>query len=120
MIRQTLADRLRWWATLLEGRSIADRQHGWSGLWLSSEDAGVLLRLLREAAAQGSLSLEAGRAEAPPRGRAARSGRRDDSGDARDSDDDWPDTQPFGLDEPEAAARPRTASSSASKRLIWS
>ncbi|MCK6424442.1 MAG: hypothetical protein L6Q75_05055 [Burkholderiaceae bacterium] len=110
MIRQTLSDRLRWWATLLEGRSIADRQHGWSGLWLSSEDAGVLVRLLREAAAQGSLPLEIGRSEPAPHGRAGRPG----------DDDDWPDTQPFGLDDGEAPQRPRPAAPPASRRLSWS
>jgi hypothetical protein len=81
MIRQSVFDRLRWWATLLEGRSIADRQHGWSGLWLSSEDAAALVRLMRDAAAQGDVRLES----APP-------------GSGHGNDDDWPDTQPAGFD----------------------
>jgi hypothetical protein len=84
MIRQTHSDRLRWWATLLEGRTIADRQHGWSGLWLSSEDAAALVRTLREAAEQTEVRLASPRAD--------------------DRSDDWPDTQPGELIEDRPAA----------------
>ena len=87
MIRQSVFDRLRWWATLLEGRSIADRQHGWSGLWLSSEDATALVRLMRDAAAQGEVRLEG----AP-------------HGSGHDEDDDWPDTQPASFDAPDVSS----------------
>lgn len=93
MFRQTHSDRLRWWATLLEGRTIADRQHGWSGLWLSSDDAAALVHTLREAAAQAGIDLDA----APVGGRGGSSG-----------DDDWPETQPGGWidDEPPEAGAP--------------
>lgn len=93
MIRQTVFDRLRWWATLLEGRSIADRQHGWSGLWLSSEDAATVVRLMREAAAQGEVTLDRSATQAGSCGN-------------DHQDDEWPDTQPASFDAPTWPAVP--------------
>ena len=102
MIRQTCFDRLRRWATLLEGRSVADRQHGWNGLWLSREDVAELVRALREAADHGDLPPSppgggsrlmpgAGLRFAPVEG-----ARRAPLG----ADDEWADTQPANLDGP--------------------
>jgi hypothetical protein len=94
MIRQTCFDRLRRWATVLEGRSVADRQHGWNGLWLSREDVAELVRALREAADHGDLP------PPPPGG-----GSHVTPGDGPrraplGTSDEWADTQPVGLDEP--------------------
>ena len=48
--RQSPSDRLRWWANLLESRNVADREHGWSGVWLCPEDAQAIVELMRLAA----------------------------------------------------------------------
>lgn len=97
MIRQTCFDRLRRWATVLEGRSVADRQHGWNGLWLSREDVAELVRALREAADHGDLP------PPPPGGgshvTSGSSPRRAPLG----ASEEWADTQPAGLDGPPSA-----------------
>lgn len=104
MIRQTCFDRLRRWATVLEGRGIADRQHGWNGLWLSREDVAELVRALREAADHGDLPPPppGGSSQASPGG----GGRRAPLG----ADDQWADTQPASLDWPSPSRQARACS----------
>jgi hypothetical protein len=96
MIRQSCFDRLRRWATVLEGRGVADRQHGWNGLWLSREDVAELVRVLREAADQGDLP------PPPPGGGSGVSPGGNPRRAPLGASDEWADTQPASLDGPPA------------------